>query len=776
MKRLLPLLLLLLAALPARPAAPTFGQVMWTNDGSKVLLSPERSTNRVQLSSNFVTFGGVSSAFPSLWREGTTLNALLADNSGFAPFTGGLLKSRTAGMILDTEDSATPFAYSFLFRKKGDTGNTNSTLANGAELGNLQWQGWNGSAFVTTAGFLPKTEQAWVAGVSLGSSMQLRLTPSNSVTFGVPFVFSMVNNTNAFLSFHPALGGASPGLRRFGRILQVRSSDDAGFADLSVSNIAEIRGLSYTWPSAHAAGVLNDDGAGVLSWAAPGGAISLSRVTTNQFTTNISATPVLGDLWLQGTNWSVAAGVTNGARVAFEYIPFYRSLRVGQLSTGTGSEYWNTTNLGLHSVAFGSNNLAGAQGSSVLGGANNTIATNDIYSTIAGGEINAIGQAIGGHNIISGGHSNIISATTSNSVIAGGYGGFVGLAIKGATIGGGQSNRVDNGGGTVAGGFGNYAGGLASTSAGGQQNIAGNTSGSDWVFIGGGRNNVCNPDYTTIVGGETNFLQNNALYGFIGGGHGNDANSDIANIPGGSKNIINVTSPASFILGGTSNNVGTANAATGVIGNFGSNSTAKSVLISPTGTHGSNQLHVTATATTNIGPLKVQMGNATTAWAGVGGVLWSTNFPIVNAGVAETNLVSVTIPAHCLSNLNSSLIIEASGAMAQSVVGTNQIRLLYGSTVLMDTGLQTASNGWYRIRATIGSSALTAGFTNQFTTADLFWWGTGVTGMPWRDTNFNIWATQTNGINTTLSLATTSRRNGGITNESFRVRWVPNSP
>lgn len=746
MKRLLAPLLLLLTVLPARPAAPTFGQVMWTNDTAKVLLSPERSTNRIQLGTNLVTLGGVSSAFPSFWREGTTINARLADNSGFAPFTAGPLNSRTLGMTLDTEDSATIFAYSFLFRKKGNGGGTNNTLDAETELGNLQWQGWDGAAYNTAVGWLPKTEQPWVAGLSLGARMELRLTSSNEISFHNAFAFTGVTATNAFLEFNPQIGGAAvPGLQRFGRQVRIRSGDNSGFADLAVSNIATIRGLNYVWPSAHvASSVLTNDGVGNLGFLA------------------VSA--------LAPVSFSDLVWTNNGLDIR----PVSTALRALRQGLVTGNQ-WDTTNVGAGSVAFGSNNLAGGYMSGVLSGGRNWIATNNPFSVIAGGETNSMGPASGGHNFIGGGSSNLITTLSSNSVIVGGTAHVIAGSVSGGSIGGGHSNQVLNVNGTVAGGTGNQAGGNSATAGGGQGNIAGNTSGSDFVTIGGGLKNQVNPDWGTIAGGATNFIQNNATYGFIGGGRGNDINSIETVVGGGVGNIININAAAGQILGGLSNNLINPTALGVVIGNFGTNATDKSILLSPAGTHSLNRMHIAGDGTTNTGNMIVKAG-VSAGWAKVGGTLYSTNLPVVNAGVAETNLASYTIPAHVLSNLNSTIVIEASGSMQKSVVGTNQIRLLYGSEVLMDTGLQTASNGWYRIRATIAASSLTAGFTNQFTTADHFWWGTGVTGMPFRDTNFNTWATQTNGISTLLRLATTSRRNGGITNESFLVRWWPNAP
>lgn len=777
MNRLLFLIPLLLLPAFARAAAPTFGQVMWTNDTAKVLLSPERSTNRIQLGTNLVTFGGVSSAFPALWREGTTVNFRLGDNSAFAPLSASLIRSRSLGMMLDTEDSATPFAYSFLFRKKGDTGSTNSALANGAEFGNLQWQGWDGSAFTTAAGWLPKTEQAWVAGASLGSHMELRLIASNTVGFVEANRFVLNTFTNAMILFNGS-NDLSPALKRWGRQIQIRAADNSGFADLVASNatlagplsvtgqLNVINNVAYTWPSANANGILTNDGAGVLGYLSA--SVLTPSANANIWTNN---TDVIYP-WVQSNRFHFGTAATNGARFGLEYWQAKRSLRAGQLSTGTGSDYWDSTNVGLHSIAFGSNVWAGAQGSSVLGGENNTITTNNVYSAIVGGRLNVINQAAGGHNFIGGGISNIISAAASNNVIVGGRGGFIDSNIQGGTVGGGLSNRVQNGGGTVAGGYGNFAGGNACTVAGGEANVGGNTVNTDWAFIGGGRANQVNPDYGTIGGGQTNFIQNNATYGFIGGGHGNDINADIANVPGGSKNIINITSPNSFILGGTSNNVASTVAAAGVIGNFGTNANPGSILISPRGTHGSNNLHVTATASTNIGPLFVRSGWST-SFARVGG--WLTNDVTVRTNHtgsgAFTNLASYIVPAHALSNTSDTVIFYLRGNFQFARATTNDFKAIYGTVTVFDTGFKEASNCTWEAVIEVTRT----GNASQIIGSKVNWIMNGAAGVA-NNGALSTWATNSvtavdNGVTNIFVFQGASRTASTITNDLFKVEW-----
>ncbi len=307
-------------------AAAAAADAIWTNDTAKILFAPATATNRLQLGTNLTTFGGVSSAFPALWPEGTTLNARLADNSGFAPFTAGLIRSRTAGMILDTEDAANAFAYSFLFRKKGSASGTNATINGETELGNLMWQGFNGAGFVTGAGWVPKAEQTWVPGVTIGARMELRLAASNTLSAVEAFRFVMPFSTNSMMTFN-GTNAASPALKRFGRMIQVRSADNTGFADFAVSNIAEIRGLSYVWPDAQGAAgaALTNDGAGNLGWASGVGAVKFSDLLwTNEPSGRIHPTTFTNRLEVQwpitiGTNTAGWSGPPDSNDILYAY-------------------------------------------------------------------------------------------------------------------------------------------------------------------------------------------------------------------------------------------------------------------------------------------------------------------------------------------------------------------------------------------------------------------------------------------------------------------------
>lgn len=737
-KRCLSLVVFALSLVSAHSAAPTFGQVMWTNDTAKVLLSPERSTNRIQLGTNLVTFGGVSSAFPAMWREGTTLNFRLADNSLFAPIAAGNIRSRSQGMLLDTEDSASIFAYNFLFRKKGNAGGTNNAISAETELGNFGWQGWDGSAYVTGVGFVPKSEQAWVAGVSAGARMELRLSASNQVGFGEAFRFVLATGTNAMMTFNGGgtITAAQPALKRFGRFIQVRSADDTGFADFAVSNI-NMNGVTYLWTPTQA---------------------TVPSVATNN---GVAGANAIGF-------WPISAIPTFSALVwtnnGIDIRPVDTAVRGLRQGIVTGDR-WDATNIGIGSVAFGSNNLAGGYFSATLSGAQNWIDTNAPFSVIAGGVSNAIVGSVFGAHFIGGGRSNIISSLSSNNVIAGGYGNFTDASSRGASIGGGYSNRVQQIFGTVAGGSGNFSGGSHGAIGGGQGNIAGSTSAADFDTIGGGQLNLIQGgDYGTIGGGETNQVLNNAQWGFIGGGRGNSIDAEGANIPGGARNNVAINSVYSFVMGGASNNVNASVTYGGVVGSWGTNNTSKSVLISPAGAHSPNLLHVTDTATTNLGPLLVRVGRAT-QWARVPGNLTNAATSIVNAGAAATNLLTYMVLGHTLTNNGDRLTFRASGRFAAN--GNNKtIQVIWGSELIYDSGAQAANSGSWVVTGEIIRTGSTAQSVNGS------YAGTG-------ETLFNLAnardMAQTNGINTLLRVVSTATADGDITNRTFTVDYFPTS-
>lgn len=130
-----------------------------------------------------LTMGGATSSYPALKRNAASFDVRLADDSAYAAFTTGTLLAATGGMIMGTTDSASVFAYSFTCKKRGTTGDANAAVATASEVGNFSWQSWNGSAYVTNALMVIKTEEAQSSGHA-GAQINFRTTAvgSGSVT------------------------------------------------------------------------------------------------------------------------------------------------------------------------------------------------------------------------------------------------------------------------------------------------------------------------------------------------------------------------------------------------------------------------------------------------------------------------------------------------------------------------------------------------------------------------------------------------------------------
>jgi hypothetical protein len=132
------------------------------------------------------------------------------------------------------------------------------------------------------------------------------------------------------------------------------------------------------------------------------------------------------------------------------------NIAAGPVSTVAGG-YYNTNNSDSGTIGGGEyNSTAYAGGSTIAGGANNTIQTNAGSSTIAGGAYNTI-------------QTNAASAT-----IGGGGGNTIGTNSGLATIPGGYLNQILSNStySTIGGGYNNTAAGTASTVPGGYQNTA----------------------------------------------------------------------------------------------------------------------------------------------------------------------------------------------------------------------------------------------------------------------------------------------------------------
>lgn len=510
---------------------------------------------------------------------------------------------------------------------------------------------------------------------------------------------------------------------------------------------------------------------------------------TNQFTTNVAGSPVLGAIWFNGTN-GITPPMTNGARVGVEWTPVQRALRVGELgNNGAGpdpfdvsimaSNYWHATNIGFGSIAMGSNVMAkapysliangifniihsNAVASSITGGSNNIIYTNAVFANIGGGALNTI-RMDSIYATVGGGNANDVIGST-HGTIAGGDRNDINSGSIAATIGGGSINTIGNG--TVAatyssilGGRNNQADSADCTVGGGQLNIINSAVNTGSTIAGGANNNINQGSiYATVGGGNNNDIGVTAIgdsdYSVISGGLNNilGGATDMGVIVGGELNVVNTSGgPFPQILGGTSNNIGSVAMAT-VIGNFITNNTGSGIEIG----------HLNfRKQRTDINGLKVFAWTNTTA--SVGGTMVVSNVPIASAGAAETNLLAYAVPAHVMTNSNDRLKFRASGRFA-ATSNAKQVKVVLGSQTLFDSGSQVANTGAWVVEGEIIRTGNTAQSCNA-----TFHGGTNTAFI----TESALDLVQTNGIVTTLKITGTAAGDGDITNRTMIVEWFP---
>lgn len=165
--------------------------------------------------------------------------------------------------------------------------------------------------------------------------------------------------------------------------------------------------------------------------------------------------------------------------------------------------------------------------------------------------------------------------------------------------------------------------------------------------------------------------------------------------------------------------------------------------------------------------LRVQVGGNTTASnAWVGGTFYIDNSAYKNAGgdAVLTNASSVVVKALMLTNLYDAIEIWTSGAAQSSTATTNEIKVIYGSETILDTGLQGSSNTTWRVQTMITRTA----DKSQVCQASL-WWG----GNTFQLTNINVGLSQTNGIDTTFRVQLASRKAGSFTNDFLHAKYLP---
>jgi len=153
----------------------------------------------------------------------------------------------------------------------------------------------------------------------------------------------------------------------------------------------------------------------------------------------------------------------------------------------------------------------------------------------------------------------------------------------------------------------------------------------------------------------------------------------------------------------------------------------------------------------------------------VSGTVWTdttaTANPTSNGTPAAVS--SIVIPSTALLNNGDSLVFLCRGIMPAAEANTNQFQVVFGSSTILDTGLQTASNTAYTVEATLTRTA-DVGLVVHGRCE----WGPGG-GVPFVVTNAVASILETNSVATALSLRSTARRQGSHTNLFTSLRWFP---
>lgn len=184
---------------------------------------------------------------------------------------------------------------------------------------------------------------------------------------------------------------------------------------------------------------------------------------------------------------------------------------------------------------------------------------------------------------------------------------------------------------------------------------------------------------------------------------------------------------------------------------------------------------VTNSDTRSIGlsTLTVRSGSSTSN-AFVGGSLWfnltATPNPTSNGTVSP--LISIPVRAHTMTNLGDRCAFKFAGMMPTAQANTNQFVLVCNNggpnVTLLDTGMQTSSNTTYEV--TLGITR--TGNASHFVDARLEWGPNG--GVPFLFTNRQFMTTTTtNGLDLSVILQSTARRQGSHTNLMARAWFDP---
>jgi hypothetical protein len=233
---------------------------------------------------------------------------------------------------------------------------TSANLTWDPAAGTLSVGGTDSFGALTLIGSAPGADAAGVAlynvGGGAGASISLNYY-CTSVNGGIPQAQLRALDDGAY-STHLIVATKAPGAAANALVdrvrfpsaggLEVRSADGTTvtLAIAATGDLATVKGVTYSWPTANAAGVLTNDGAGALSWAAGGGGGTAGAPTTATYllqTANASLpnAQALGALATGLLLVTTGTGVLSTATPGTHYV-----LPSGSI-TGTASNITGTT-------------------------------------------------------------------------------------------------------------------------------------------------------------------------------------------------------------------------------------------------------------------------------------------------------------------------------------------------------------------------------------------------------------------------------------------------
>ncbi len=154
----------------------------------------------------------------------------------------------------------------------------------------------------------------------------------------------------------------------------------------------------------------------------------------------------------------------------------------------------------------------------------------------------------------------------------------------------------------------------------------------------------------------------------------------------------------------------------------------------------------------------------------VGGTLFNSILNYTNLTISSTaittNLGNYSIPAATLTNSADRIHARWGGLLALGP-NTNELILIFGGTIFLDTGLLPVSNGVFIAECDITRTGVSA----QHVEGYVDW--SGSAGSVWARTNICTEMTIVNGTANVLALQASCRRSYSVTNNSFRVEYYP---